>query len=131
MLADRLPTGSHRVRAHPPGTTQGRWGWWRSAPPPGMQHRQEPDVRAHIVRIAGHGQEGLSHGLKEEVVDHPWVVEREWAKGMRESKHHMDVGHVEQLHFAGREPGGLCPPGDTSGNGDCHRSQTPPAKPVA
>ena len=79
--------------------------------PPGMQHRKEPDVRAHIVRIAGHGQEGLSHGLKEEVVDHPWVVEREWAKGMRESKHHMDVGHVEQLHFAGREPGGLCPPG--------------------
>ena len=36
--------------------------------PPGMQHRKETDVRAQIVRIVGHGQEGLSHGLKEEVV---------------------------------------------------------------
>ena len=77
--------------------------------PPGMQHREEPDVRAQMVRIACHGQEGLSHGLKEEVVHHPRVLEREWAEGMREGKHHMDVGHVEQLHFAGREPGGLCP----------------------
>jgi hypothetical protein len=36
--------------------------------PPGMQHREEPDVGAQMVRIAGHGQEGLSHGLKEEIV---------------------------------------------------------------
>ena len=78
--------------------------------PPGMQHRKETDVCAQIVRIAGHGQEGLSHGLKEEVVYHPRVLEREWAEGMRESKYHMDVGHIEQLHFAGCEPGGLCPP---------------------
>ena len=60
--------------------------------PPGMQHRKETDVCAQIVRIAGHGQEGLSHGLKEEVVYHPRVLEREWAEGMRESKYHMDVG---------------------------------------
>ena len=45
--------------------------------PPGMQHRKETDVCAQIVRIAGHGQEGLSHGLKEEVVYHPRVLERE------------------------------------------------------
>ena len=108
MLADRLPTGSHRVRAHRRERHSG--GGMVVCLPPGMQHRQETDVRAQIVRIAGHGQEGLSHGLKEEVVDHPRVLEREWAEGMRESKHHMDVGHVEQLHFAGREPGGLCPP---------------------
>ena len=78
--------------------------------PPGMQHRKETDVCAQIVRIAGHGQEGLSHGLKEEVV-HTRGFWSARAEGMRESKYHMDVGHVEQLHFAGCEPGGLCPPG--------------------
>jgi hypothetical protein len=77
--------------------------------PPGMQHREKPDVRTQMVRIAGHGQEGLGHRLKEEGIQHPRVLEREWAEEMREGKHHMDVGDVEQLRFAGGEPGGLCP----------------------
>ena len=34
--------------------------------PPGMQHREKPDVCAQVVRIACHSQEGLGHGLKEE-----------------------------------------------------------------
>ena len=62
-----------------------------------------------MVRIACHSQEGLGHGLKEEVIHHPRVLERQWAEGMREGKHHMDVGDVEQFRFAGREPGGLRP----------------------
>jgi hypothetical protein len=32
--------------------------------PPGMQHREKPDVCAQVVRIACHSQEGLGHGLK-------------------------------------------------------------------
>jgi hypothetical protein len=76
-----------------------------------MQHRQEPDVRAQMVRIACHGQEGLGHGLKEEGIEHPRVLEREWAQEMWEGKHHMDVGHVEQFRFASREPGRLRPAG--------------------
>src|SRR5262245_60140128 len=77
--------------------------------PPGMQHREKPDVCAQVVRIACHSQEGLGHGLKEEVIHHPRVLQCEWAEGMWEGKHHMDVGHVEQLRFAGCEPGGLRP----------------------
>jgi hypothetical protein len=50
--------------------------------PPGMQHREEPDVRAQMVRIAGYGQQGLGHSLKEEGIQHPRVLEREWAKEM-------------------------------------------------
>jgi hypothetical protein len=76
-----------------------------------MQHREKPDLRPQMVRIVCDGQERLGHGLKEEVVQHPWVLEREWAEGLREGKHHMDIGHVEQLRFAGREPGGLRPAG--------------------
>ena len=60
--------------------------------PPGMQHREKPAVRAQMVRIAGYGQQGLGHRLKEEGIQHPRVVEREWAEEMREGKHHMDVG---------------------------------------
>jgi hypothetical protein len=76
-----------------------------------MQHREKPDIGAQVVRIACHGQEGLRHGLKEESIHHPWVLERQWAEEMREGKDHMDVGDVEQFCFAGREPGGLCPAG--------------------
>ena len=77
--------------------------------PPGMQHRKEADVRDQIVRVARHGQEGLSHSLQEKVIHHPRVLERERTEEMREGKHHMDVGDIEQLHFTGREPGGLRP----------------------
>ncbi len=76
---------------------------------PGMQHREESDLCPQMVRIACHGQERLGHGLQEEGIQHPRVVEREWAEGMREGTHHMDVGHVEQFSVAGREPGGLRP----------------------
>ena len=74
---------------------------------PSMEYREEPDVRAQMVRIAGHGQEGFGHSLKEEVVHHPWILQREGTEGMGEGKHHMDVRDVEQLCFAGGEPGGL------------------------
>jgi hypothetical protein len=74
-----------------------------------MQHREEPDVRAQMVWIACHGQEGLGHGLKEEAIHAPRILEDKWAEGMREGKHPMDVGDVEQLSFAGCEPGGLRP----------------------
>jgi len=72
-----------------------------------MQHREKPDLRPQMVRITGHGQEGFGHRLKEEVIQHPWVLEREGTEGMGEGKHHMDVWDVEQFCFAGGEPGGL------------------------
>ena len=85
--------------------------------PPGMQHREEPDVRAQMVRIAGYGQQGLGHSLKEEGIQHPWVLEREWAQEMWEGKHYMDIGDVEQLRFANRQPDGswLLSPETTAG----------------
>jgi len=77
--------------------------------PPSMPHREKPDLRPQMARVASHGQEGLGHGLKEEVIEHPRVLEREWAEGMWEGKHHMDVGDIEQLRFASRKPGRLRP----------------------
>ena len=77
--------------------------------PPGMQHREEPDLRPQMMRIVCHRQEGLSHGLKEEVIHYPRVLEREWAEERREGQHHMHLGNVEQLRCTGREPSGLRP----------------------
>src|SRR5215467_3961134 len=77
--------------------------------PPGMQYREKPDIGAQMLGIACHGQEGLRHGLKEEVIHHPWVLERQWAEEMREGKHHMDVGDVEQIGFTSCEPRSLRP----------------------
>jgi hypothetical protein len=59
--------------------------------PPGMEDREAPDVRAPMVRVACHGQAGLGHGLQEEVLDHPRVLERAWAEGMREGQPPMDT----------------------------------------
>jgi len=73
-----------------------------------MQHPKEPDLRAQIAWVACHSQERLGHSLKEEVIEHPWVLEREGTEDMREGKHHMDVWNIEQFCFAGGEPGGLC-----------------------
>jgi hypothetical protein len=77
--------------------------------PPGMQHGEESDLRPQMVWIAGHGQEGLGHRLKEKGIQHPRVLKREWAEGMREGKHPMDIGDVEQLRVASREPSRLRP----------------------
>ena len=109
---ERWPTSQplHPIRCEPtPRDDTVEVGMVVQRLPPGMEDREETDVCAQMARIAGHGQEGLGHGLKEERIHHPRVLEREWAEGMREGKHHMDVGHVEQLRFAGREPGGLRP----------------------
>jgi len=74
-----------------------------------MEHREKADLRAQMAWIAGHGQEGLGHGLKEQGIEHPRVLECEGTEGMGEGKHRMDIGHVEELRLAGREPGRLCP----------------------
>src|SRR5215471_7954872 len=68
--------------------------------PPGMQHGEESDLCPQMVRIACHGQEGFGHSLKEKSIQHPRVLEREWAEGMREGKHHMDIGDVESASRA-------------------------------
>jgi hypothetical protein len=77
--------------------------------PPGLQHREAPAVGAQLVRLACHGPEGLSHGLQEERVAHPRVVERARTAGMRAGKPAMDGGHVEPRRCTRCQPGGWRP----------------------
>src|SRR5215831_807202 len=71
---------------------------------PGMQHREEADVRAEMPRIACHRQEGLGHGLEQTHIQGARVLQHQWAQGMRQREHHMEVGNLEEVRFAGREP---------------------------
>src|SRR5262249_29366720 len=71
---------------------------------PGMQHREEADVRAEMPRIMCHSQEGLGHGLEQTHIQKTRVLQHSWAQSMRQREHHMDVGDLEELRFAGSEP---------------------------
>ena len=71
---------------------------------PGMQDREEADVGAEMPRIACHGQEGVGHGLKQARIEGTRVLQHQRAEGMREREHHMEVGDVEELRFAGGKP---------------------------
>ena len=88
---------------------------------PGMQHREEADVRARDAADRGPRSGGSRPRPERGGIERARVLEREWAEGMREGKHHMDVGDVEQLRFAGREPGRLRAALDTWGNADCRQ----------
>jgi len=71
---------------------------------PGMQHREEADVRAEMPRIVCHSQEGLGHGLEQTRRQGARVLQHSWAQSMRQREHHMEGGALEELRFAGSEP---------------------------
>ena len=74
---------------------------------PGMEHRQAADVRPEMLRVPGDVLERLRHGTKEQAIEHTRGLERQGTEGMRQCKHHMDVGHIKHLALSGGEPGGL------------------------
>jgi hypothetical protein len=74
---------------------------------PGMEHREAAEVRPEMLGVASDVLERLCHHAKEHAVQHAGIVEAQGAEGVRQCKHHMDVGDVEHLTFPGGEPGGL------------------------
>jgi hypothetical protein len=44
---------------------------------PGMEHAEEADLRAEVTRIAGNLQQSGSTGVKQQVIDQPFVLQRE------------------------------------------------------
>jgi hypothetical protein len=74
---------------------------------PGMEHRQAADVRPEMLRVPGDILERLRHGPKEEVIEHPRVVEAQGTEDMGQRKDDMDVGNVKHLALPSGEPGRL------------------------
>jgi hypothetical protein len=64
---------------------------------PGMEHRKETDFRAHMLGVAGDGEQGFGSGAEEHVVDGVLVVEGDLGDGLGESEDHVKVFHGQQL----------------------------------
>src|SRR5665213_873892 len=81
---------------------------------PGVEHAEESDLRAEVAGIAGDLKQGRGTGLKEQVVDHALVLEREGSEFARQSEDEMHVAGGQELAFACLEPAhanaSSCPP---------------------
>ena len=74
---------------------------------PGMQDPEEADLRAQVLGIPGNRLERCGHGLKQQRIDHPRMLQGERTQLGRKRKDHMAVGHVQELPLARGEPGDL------------------------
>lgn len=75
---------------------------------PTVEHAEETDFGAEMPRVAGDLKEGLGTGVKEQVVDEPFVLQGERSQFPRQREDSMDVGRGQQLLFARLEPAPAC-----------------------
>jgi len=71
---------------------------------PAVEHSEEADLGTEVSRIAGDLKQGLGAGVKEQVVDEPFVLRRERGEFPRQSEHGMDVARGQQFPLARLEP---------------------------
>ena len=71
---------------------------------PAVEHAEEADLGTEVPRIAGDLKQGLSAGVKEQVVDEPLVLQCERGQFARQSEHGMDVAGGQQFPLARLEP---------------------------
>src|ERR1700736_6530045 len=71
---------------------------------PAMEHAEEADLGSKMPWIAGDLKQGLSAGVKEQVVDEPLVLQCERGQFARQSKDRVDIASGQQFPFARLEP---------------------------
>src|SRR5258708_30225159 len=71
---------------------------------PGMEHAEEADLRAEVTRIASDLQQGCSTGVKQQVVDQPFILQCEWSQFPWQGEDHVHVAGGQQLSFPRLEP---------------------------
>ncbi len=50
---------------------------------PGMKYAEEADLGSEVTGIAGDLQQSFGAGVKQQVVDQPFVLQREWGQFSR------------------------------------------------
>jgi hypothetical protein len=70
-----------------------------------MQHGRQPDAGAKVLWVGRDRQERVGSGPEQQVVDHGLVVERDRRDRGRQRKHHMVVGHGQQVGLPLGKPG--------------------------
>ena len=71
---------------------------------PGMEHAEEADLGTEVAGIAGDLQQGLSAGVKQQVVDQPFVLQCERSQFPRQGEDDVHVAGGQQLPFPRLEP---------------------------
>src|SRR5271165_870794 len=71
---------------------------------PAMQHAEETDLGTETPWITSDLKQGLSAGVKEQVVDEPLVLQCERGQFPWQSKDSMDIASGQQFPFARLEP---------------------------
>ena len=71
---------------------------------PRMQDAEEADLRSQMIWVAGHLQQRLRTGVKQQVEDHLLVLQRHWRQFARQGEYRVDVASGQKFPFPRREP---------------------------
>jgi len=71
---------------------------------PAVKHAEEADLGTEVPWITSDFKQGLSAGVKEQVIDEPLVLQCKRGQFPRQSEHSMDVGSGQQFPLARLEP---------------------------
>jgi len=71
---------------------------------PGVEHAEETDFRTQMFGIGGDGEQGLSGGAEENLVDGLLVLQGDGGDGLGQSEDHVEIGGGQQLGLSLLEP---------------------------
>jgi hypothetical protein len=71
---------------------------------PGMKHAEEADLGTEMTRVASDLQKGFGAGVKQQVIDQPFVLQRKWGQFSRQREDNVDIASGEQFAFPRLEP---------------------------
>ena len=94
---------------------------------PGMEHAEEADLGSKVPGIAGDLQQSCSTGVKQQVVDQPFILQCERSQFPRQGEDDVHVAGGQQLPFPRLEPAqagvALAPWGNAGCDTSCTRWQ--------
>jgi len=71
---------------------------------PGVEHAEEADLRAEVPRIASDLDQGLGCGMKQQVIDQPFVLQCERSQFPRQGEDDVHLAGGQQLSFTRLQP---------------------------
>src|ERR1700738_2515278 len=71
---------------------------------PGMEHREETDLRSEMLGVDGNLQKGFGAGPEQQVVEELLVLQQQWRELVGQGKDHVEVADREEFFLARREP---------------------------
>ena len=91
---------------------------------PSVEHAEEADLGSQVAWIASDLQQSCSAGVKQQVIDQPFILQREGSEFPWQSEDDVHIAGGQQLPFPRLKPsaGGRCP--DIGGNAGCDTSCT-------